>query len=615
VKARPAALTSAQAQRLLEVQRLLQQRTPAMAIPLARALVLEAPGAPDARHLLALALAADGQIGAAEVEFGLALQLAPGQPMILSNFARMLRGAGRHADALRLLRTLVRAAPSLAAGWIDLGLTLLALGDARAAREALVRATGLAPADAAAWHGLGSAARALHDLDAAAVALQRAQELAPASAPVQVNFGAVERLRGRPGDALVHYDRARALGLDTPELQNARTGVLLDAGRTDEAIDAARALVRALPDFVPGHVSLVNLLWEHGAQFAPGVDPFESLRAAVAAMPAHLALRFALARVLIDAKRESEALDLLARLPADAAENERLLLEADAFDRLGRIDAASERYGRLEQRGALREPDWIDAHVRHLLRARQPERAAAQAERALDIDPDHQASWASLATAWRLLDDPREYWLCDYERLCALIPVEGFAGDFPQLLELERSLLPLHRAAHEPMQQSLRGGSQTPGRLFGRDDVVLDRARSALMRAIESHLAQLPADPEHPFLRRRSRSVHLLGSWSVRLWSSGRHVDHIHHEGWISSAFYVALPPSMSETHSVSSDAGCLQLGRPPVELGLDLDARRILRPRAGHLALFPSYVWHGTVPFSDDAPRLTIAFDMQPRD
>jgi hypothetical protein len=30
-------------------------------------------------------------------------------------------------------------------------------------------------------------------------------------------------------------------------------------------------------------------------------------------------------------------------------------------------------------------------------------------------------------------------------------------------------------------------------------------------------------------------------------------------------------------------------------------------------LALFPSYMWHGTVPFTQGAERLTIAFDLVP--
>jgi len=43
------------------------------------------------------------------------------------------------------------------------------------------------------------------------------------------------------------------------------------------------------------------------------------------------------------------------------------------------------------------------------------------------------------------------------------------------------------------------------------------------------------------------------------------------------------------------------------------LAPRRVIRPEPGKLALFPSYMWHGTVPFDDDQPRVTIAFDMTP--
>jgi hypothetical protein len=30
-------------------------------------------------------------------------------------------------------------------------------------------------------------------------------------------------------------------------------------------------------------------------------------------------------------------------------------------------------------------------------------------------------------------------------------------------------------------------------------------------------------------------------------------------------------------------------------------------------LALFPAYMWHGVVPFEDERPRLTVAFDVVP--
>ncbi|HSN70518.1 MAG TPA: putative 2OG-Fe(II) oxygenase, partial [Steroidobacteraceae bacterium] len=37
------------------------------------------------------------------------------------------------------------------------------------------------------------------------------------------------------------------------------------------------------------------------------------------------------------------------------------------------------------------------------------------------------------------------------------------------------------------------------------------------------------------------------------------------------------------------------------------------VKPRVGRLVLFPSYMWHGTVPITGDSPRMTIAFDAVP--
>jgi len=40
---------------------------------------------------------------------------------------------------------------------------------------------------------------------------------------------------------------------------------------------------------------------------------------------------------------------------------------------------------------------------------------------------------------------------------------------------------------------------------------------------------------------------------------------------------------------------------------------RRVVQPRVGRLVLFPSYMWHGTIPFHAPQHRTTIAFDAIP--
>jgi hypothetical protein len=66
-------------------------------------------------------------------------------------------------------------------------------------------------------------------------------------------------------------------------------------------------------------------------------------------------------------------------------------------------------------------------------------------------------------------------------------------------------------------------------------------------------------------------------------------------------------------TEDVTAQQGWLKFGEPPYELDLKGPIRRTLQPRPGTLVLFPSYLWHGTIPFHAGQSRTTIAFDVVP--
>ena len=61
-------------------------------------------------------------------------------------------------------------------------------------------------------------------------------------------------------------------------------------------------------------------------------------------------------------------------------------------------------------------------------------------------------------------------------------------------------------------------------------------------------------------------------------------------------------------------NGGGLKFGEPDIDLGADGEARRKIQPSTGRLVLFPSYMWHGTVPFESDEPRMTVSFDVVPK-
>ena len=606
----PRTLHGPQAEQLRSAFALLQAGENGQALALARSLAAQAAWSADAQQLLAMCLAASGESEAAAATFERALALAPGHPTILSNYALALRRSGRAWAALEMSRRAAAAAPSSKA-FVDLAVAAQAAGAHGEALAASGRALAARPDSQAAMLCVGNAARMTEDLARADEAYRGILRQQPAHRQAWLGLGDAQRRAGRPDLALATLERARAHGVSGADLGDAVVGALVDAGRVDDALALAGAQVRAHPDFVPGWITLADLAWEYAD---PGVGEacLEAFRQAAAAREDLPALAMAYARFMLSIHRPGEALAWFARL-RDAGANPGLLLaEAEALDRLGRPAEAAVRYERLQRMGWDSEPSFLNACARHFLHAGDPDAAQAAAQAATRIDPCNQQAWAYLSTAWRLSGDAREWWLCDCERLVGLVEVEpppGFAG-MPEFLDaLDRVLDPMHGARREPVRQSLRGGSQTPGRLFGRGVPLLEDVRRAMSRAIEPWLAALPADGRHPFLSRRRRAVRIGGSWSVKLWSAGSHANHIHDEGWMSSAFYVSLPPCVGE----GGPAGAIQFGQPPLELGLELAPRRVVVPRPGMLALFPSYLWHGTIPFHDALPRVTIAFDMTP--
>ena len=85
---------------------------------------------------------------------------------------------------------------------------------------------------------------------------------------------------------------------------------------------------------------------------------------------------------------------------------------------------------------------------------------------------------------------------------------------------------------------------------------------------------------------------HLVGSAS----RAGYNANHVHPIGWISSALYIVLPDLVEDELAT---AGWLTLGEAPIELGFDPPPAQRIEPKPGRLALFPSWMWHGTRPFT----------------
>ena len=120
---------------------------------------------------------------------------------------------------------------------------------------------------------------------------------------------------------------------------------------------------------------------------------------------------------------------------------------------------------------------------------------------------------------------------------------EGLDADY--LGRLVDYLRGIHDSTHAPIDQTLRGGTQTAGALFNQQEPVIQQLAARLKVLVGRHIEQLPEDASHPLLGRKSEGFTFNGSWSVRLRQQGYHINHNHREGWLSSALYLVLPPSI----------------------------------------------------------------------
>ena len=158
--------------------------------------------------------------------------------------------AGRFAEAERLLRKLVRAAPGDAESLHCLGIALLGQKQYIQALGYIERSLRLAPDDSQAENNRATALGALGRHAEALVSLDRALALSPHDAQLHYNRGNVLRKLLRDADALESYDAALRIDPGLRQALQNKGIVQTRLGRAAEALDTydrLLALYRAAP--------------------------------------------------------------------------------------------------------------------------------------------------------------------------------------------------------------------------------------------------------------------------------------------------------------------------------------------------------------------------------
>lgn len=414
-----------------------------------------------------------------------------------------------------------------------------------------------------------------------------------------------------------------------------------ETGDLRKAARLYRRLLNKDPDFAPA----LNLYGILANQLGDNKAATQRIAQAVTADPKTLDYRINLAVVQEAAGNDGHAFETY---------KDALALDPGNADLLQRLSSSAQRTGRYEAFVAILNqlcqsmPDYAEAfYLRGLSlnMLRRLEDAADSLRKAVALAPGFVQGHANLASVLMdlgetdaalavcddcLLLDPAETFalatktialteqgnhkalrpLIDFESLLdvrMLAPPPGFDSIESFNIALKEAVLAHPTLRLDPDHRSCHFADQT-------DDLFLDPkepfiAFEAMIRqAMEDYCGKVSPSASHPFLANSIPKTALVG-WATVMRSQGHQSAHIHPTSWLSGVYYITVPDLVRRGDNAHK--GWIEFGRPPEHYPTAIEPDvTFLEPIEGKLILFPSYLYHRTVPYEDDALRISIAFD-----
>lgn len=532
----------------------------------ARQLLARYPGAVVLHSVLGSALASLGRLDEAEAAFAAAVKANPGSAELLSNLGLVQQQRGRLDEALATYTRAVAIKRDFPELLYNMGVVQDALGRRDDAAASYRRAIALQPRFALALFNLGTVLDRQGALGDAIDTYRRAVEAEPGFVEAWSNLGAALQKTGDAEQAVACYQKALDIQPTATAWFNLGTaqrayGLMMDAA------ESYRRAIALAPAYADAHSNLGEILRDQG----DGEGTLAAFRAALALDAEHGMANYNLGLLHHDLHEYDKALPYFER--------------ARVLDWQDRV---------LYCLYKLRRSDEFEARLHGLLdsRHRSPMIATLSA---------HHAHNRRTADPYRFCPDPLA--LVHHGHLDALTDAgDGLRADL------------LRDIANADIQSRKQGrlyyGIQSSGHLFRRAEASIARLVGLIRDEVARYRATLAA---HDCVYAQDFPVRteFASSWYVKMSKGGHLTSHIHEEGWLSGVLYLAMPSD----RPAGSTAGGIEFSTDGDDYPREHDdfPRKTLLPVVGDIVLFPSSLFHRTIPFESNEERICIAFDVKP--
>lgn len=377
--------------------------------------------------------------------------------------------------------------------------------------------------------------------------------------------------------------------------------LLVSLKQVDKATNVLTHLLQDNPFDHRIHDELFKLLWSNGEP-----EPFQFYHSACDIAPVN-SLVLELVKKLVKNNELVLALGKIEPfLSVNVYHTEALLIKGHIERELGGFSNSLETLKSIRQQDLSLASVLNERCITHLC-LNQFAIATKLAEELTLLYPNNQGGRALLATCLKLNGEADRYnQLYDYQHLVKVISIPSLIqSKFNENLKVE--LEKLHLSRRHPLDQSLRMGTQTEGQLFNTDLALVLQLKEQIDTEIKVFLHELSLSEKQFMDRKLTENFSYSGSWSVILKQGGHHKNHFHSEGTFSASYYVTVPDAVH-----CGGQGWLKLGQPELSRWIHLEPDYCIKPEAGCLVIFPSYMWHGTNPLLEKSERVTVALDVK---
>ena len=412
-------------------------------------------------------------------------------------------------------------------------------------------------------------------------------------------LGVIAHQVGKNRAAVDLISKALEMSPNLPDAHNNLGLALRDLGKLDEAISSYERAISERPDISDVHYNHGASLHERGKLSEAIISYHKALGLEPKQARTHLNLGYALQ----DLGRLEEAIksyrDALTIDPNYSLAYRNLGI---AYTHLGQLDNA------LDAFQAIDSPDFKARVLECLYTLGEFDRFYDTQTQSSDDYKSNLRAAAISAFASQQLERPDPHPFCkrplDFVRIYQTL--EG-ADQSDGFLDHIIDHLDNMDAVWEPLDKTTKGGFQTGASLFDEPTGHLAQLEQALKKKIKNY-ADAFSGEDCGYIQSFPRTLNLTG-WFVRLKKGGHQTEHLHPAGWLSGVFYLQAPKTSNP------EEGAIELGLwgydYPV-LNNNYPKQRYY-PEQGNLILFPSSLFHRTIPIHSTEDRLSIAFDLLP--